>query len=41
MSEYEFVARLPETLESVGFTELEVVDYSYFDNMYVAKKPVQ
>lgn len=38
--EYEFNARLPEYLNEIGLSEVEVIFYTYFESIFLAKKPM-
>ena len=38
MEEYQFGTMLTEALSAVGFQEIEVIDYSYFENVFLATK---
>ncbi len=38
--EYEFETVLPEYLESTGWVDVEVIDYSFFESIFLAYKPL-
>ena len=39
MMEYQFGFKLPLHLESIGFEQVEVVPYSFFEIIFLATKP--
>ena len=38
--EYEFHTRLPNYLERVGFENVEIVSYTWFESIFLANKPL-
>ena len=37
--EYEFKTRLPSYLERVGFENVEIIPYTWFESIFLANKP--
>jgi len=38
MMEYEFGTMITQALDAVGFKDLEIVEYSYFESVFIATK---
>ena len=39
IAEYQFKTRLPNYLERVGFENIEIIPYTFFESVFLANKP--